>query len=53
MSKKNKKNQQPPNFGGLFIQKRTDKIGRSYYIDREGQRRKQTEYAVQKHSRKQ
>jgi hypothetical protein len=47
MSKKNKKNQQPPNFGGLFIQKRTDKIGRSYYIDREGQRRKQTEYAVQ------
>lgn len=43
--KKNKK--APQKFGGLSIQKRQDKRGNNYYIDKKGKRRKEIEYAVQ------
>jgi len=46
MKKQTSKNK-ASNFGGLFIQKRTDSKGRNYYIDRDGQRRSGLEYSVQ------
>lgn len=48
MKKRNtNKKKAPRNLGGLFIQKREDKRGRKYFVDREGKRRKEVEYSVQ------
>lgn len=44
-NKSNRKTSQ--NLGGLFIQKRIDSKGRKYFIDREGKRRKEIDYAAQ------
>jgi len=44
---KQSKNKKAANFGGLFIQKRTDKAGRSYYVDKQGKRRSGLEYGLQ------
>ncbi len=45
--KKQNKNKKPSNFGGLFIQKRVDKKGFNYYIDRQGKRRSKFDYSIQ------
>ena len=46
MSKKKSKNK-GRDFHGFFIQKRTDKKGRNYYIDQEGKQRSEFDYSLQ------